>query len=277
MSKPVKSLAVSKLPAFIPATSDPARLEKYLHGFFDLEKKIDRTRVLSQALQGLVLTELKVQHAKHGGDRKSGAIKTQGLGLDWDSYLKKEYGISDGTAENRIKCWTAVKAHIEKLPPAERKSAYKILSKSMTKITDKEWKILQAITHKVTDGKTQAELIAGEKWLIQEHGAALEDATRSKKKTPAATVAHEVLVKDKLWIPIMGGDGSVPTVWKGIDDLHESFHEKVKLGHTTAELWEFADHKQRKDLLAALKKEAAIRAEKLKTMIGRLEEAAQDE
>jgi hypothetical protein len=146
---------------FLPPKATPQEIENYLRGSIQLEQVSERSRILAQALQGMCLTELRKQHGHHNVNRHSAQC-----GVGWEEYIDKSFGISDDTAQRRIKCWIAVQARIAKLSEGEKKSAFGLLSKSPSQLTEQEFVTLKAVTHKVTDRVTQAQLIEEADYLI---------------------------------------------------------------------------------------------------------------
>jgi len=198
---------------FIPPTASASQVESFTRDFLKLEQAHERNRILAQGLQGMCLAELQDAYGfGQGGDRKTG-IKTAQCGFDsWEKYLDKTFGISTDTASRRMKCWVAIHARLKKLSGPDAKAVAGLLGKPMSKITPKEWNLLQAVTHKVTDAASQAELLAEAKYLIQEHGAGLGKGKGKKTKPEPADDDGEkedaipdpkLLIKDEIHGPIL--------------------------------------------------------------------------
>jgi len=255
--------------------SEPAQIEEILSGFASVEGIHQRLTILFQAAQGACLLKLREEHGNPNG---GGATSTRCGGESWEGYIKKKFGFSDEKARRLMQMWKGLEPRLGKLKPADRQRIGDLLRRPMILLPPAEVKILEALTHKLTDAKTQHDFLVECGFIKKPHGAGLHNKTTHALKdvTPSATPAPtpEGLIQDELWLPIKGGgDGTTSTIWKGIDDLYKAWNKKMPMGGKKVPLWQMMEREKQKALLTDLKKSRDVSVTKLDEMIAQLEES----
>ena len=137
-------------------------------------------------MQGLCLGELRKLHPEgRGGNRRSSDQTPQRAEfVPWADYIKKSWGFSDDTARRLIQLGDAAKPRLRKLAENAQAGLGAILDKPLSQLSDPEFKALKAVTHKLTDGKTN-------RMIQEELGLFKGDAKKSKGGKRTSTKGEE--------------------------------------------------------------------------------------
>jgi hypothetical protein len=125
-----------------------------------------RISIAGQVLLGQELNNLKKDLGfTHGGDRRSSGQPVHLIPRTWSDWVKSELGISYKTADRMILMADAAKARIKKISatgdlPGGRKKLELLITSRPSTMTDDDREKLAAVVHKITDGASQAELLA---------------------------------------------------------------------------------------------------------------------
>lgn len=191
------------------ASALTAATEKQLidegHRWQQLAEAFKRGDVLAQSMFGMVLAELKRKLGfVQGGarDQKPHAA----VFASWGEFLKKTYDLSDDTARRYMDMGEGVRGRLNKVG-GDLKA---ILSKPLATLTPAEYDTLKKATHKITDGRTQAQLLLDfgiakqptNKGKGTQESAAKGQATKDAKKDGPLVDSQEQAAID-VWTPIL--------------------------------------------------------------------------
>jgi hypothetical protein len=159
--------------------SDPAGLEGMMDALKAKEVAFERCVAFTRMLQGAVLAELRKLHGREKGGRPE-TSKTFGGFQAWSDYVKTRFGISDETARLRIEMWDAGRPRLKKLAEEMQAGLSQIFDRPLSKLSEDEYKALEQVTHKLTDGKS-TRMIQEELGLFKLDAAKTPGGKRDKK------------------------------------------------------------------------------------------------
>ena len=180
MSKPSTALSL------ILPEAKPAQLEDILLALRERENVHLRLGLLCQAAQGAILYKLQIEYGfTRGGDRKSvEAIKTAPCGFDsWTELVEKKFGFSDDKARRLMGVCDGFAQKVKDLSPKERERMHEFLCRPLLHLSEPEVKVLEKITHKITDAETQKEFLL-ECGFLKKPRAGLRNGGPSGAGTP---------------------------------------------------------------------------------------------
>lgn len=126
--------------------------------WIDMASRFARAETACRVMVGFELIALRQGlGVRRGGDRGSGA-NPNCSGLNWETFVRQEVGISDDTASTYIRMAEAVKPRLKRLPGIGA-LIRSILETPIGQLTDDQSKLLADAVHKVADGKTQLEFM----------------------------------------------------------------------------------------------------------------------
>ena len=136
--------------------------------------------------------------------------------------------------------------------------------------------ILQAL-NKSVDGQSLTALYQDFGIIKLTREEAITKALATTRSAPSKPVAVpiESRIHDQLLLPLTGdgGDGTLPTIWKRIDDVVESWNGKVEQDGIKAPLWSFMDEAKKRRVLEELEVKRAVTVTKLDNIIAQLRES----
>jgi hypothetical protein len=167
MSKPSKALSL------ILPDSKPEQLEQHLLGFATMEEVHRRLTLVMQAAQGACLCKLQDEYGfTHGGDRS----KSAPCGLEtWEKFVTTKFKFSEDKARRLMGVWQGMRPLLEKLSPKDRELFLDFLRRPMLHLTPPEVKVLERLTHKITDAETQKEFLLECGFIQKPHGHSLKN------------------------------------------------------------------------------------------------------
>lgn len=155
----------------LPA-ADQAALESQLTRWKQAEEGLEHCAIYSRVMQGMVLAELRklIQRPGSRTDLTSPKLSER---LNWADYVKKGWGFSDDKARMLIQLGEAAKPRLRKLAENAQAGLGAILDKPLSQLSEPELASLKAVTHKLTDGKTN-------RMIQEELGLFKGDAAKKK-------------------------------------------------------------------------------------------------
>ncbi len=124
-------------------------------------KLVGRLFLRGQVKLGMLLSHLKTQHCKHGGERKTPLGKTAA----WSALVREQTGYSRRSAEVFITLFRATQTKLRtakklNLPAPVKKDAIAIFkTENPLTLTEEQWDIVDQVIGTLTDGETQASLM----------------------------------------------------------------------------------------------------------------------
>jgi hypothetical protein len=187
-------MSKSKALSLILPEAKPEQLESHLLGFATMEEVHRRLTLVMQAAQGACLCRLQDEYGfSHGGDRKS--IKTAPCGFDsWAEFIKAKFRFSDDKARRLMGVWQGMRPLLEKLSPKDRELFLDFLRRPMLHLTPPGVKVLERLTHKITDAETQKEFLLECGFIKKPHGHSLKNraaGSGDEDDTPPALTLEE--------------------------------------------------------------------------------------
>lgn len=137
-----------------------------------------RLYLRGQVKLGMLLSELKKSHCKHGGNRKDQVADS----ATWSQIVTAETGFSRKSGDEFIRLFEASKAKLKKsktlqLPAAAKDAIVLFQSESALALTEEQWVQVDALIGSLTTGETQAT-------LMQELHLIAKPKAMPKGKTP---------------------------------------------------------------------------------------------
>jgi hypothetical protein len=168
MSKPSKALSI------ILPDAKPEQLETILLGFAGMEEVHRRLTLVFQAAQGACLSRLQDEYGFSHGNH--GTAKTASCGFSsWSTFIQAKFRFSDDKARRLMGVWQGMRPLLEKLSPKEREQFLDFLRRPMLHLTSPEVKVLERLTHKITDAETQKEFLLECGFIKKPHGHSLKN------------------------------------------------------------------------------------------------------
>lgn len=133
--------------------ADQPGLEALMDNLKTKEVAFERCVAFTRMLQGAVLAELR-KVVQRPGSRTDLTSPNNSERLNWADYVKKRFGISDDTARLRIEMWDAGRPRLKKLAEEMQAGLSQIFDRPLSRLSEDEYKALEAVTHKLTDGKS---------------------------------------------------------------------------------------------------------------------------